>query len=79
MDMKKLRERVKKRPETIASELNVALSTVRNWESGRHEPRLPLTQIPDFLKAYDCTLEEAIAAAMGSYAQFHGKGVEVKP
>ncbi|ABW32998.1 helix-turn-helix domain-containing protein [Acaryochloris marina] len=73
MDMKQLRERLNKRPEEIAVELNVALSTVRNWESGRHEPRLPISEIPQFLKTYQCSLDDAIAAAAASHKKFHGK------
>jgi putative transcriptional regulator len=66
MDMKQLRERINKRPEQIAVDLEVTLSTVRNWESGRHEPRLPISEIPKFLAVYECTLEEAIDAAKAS-------------
>jgi putative transcriptional regulator len=73
MDMKKLRERVSKRPEEIAVALNVAVSTVWNWESGKHEPRLPLTGIPKFLETYQCTLDEAIAAAQSSRSKYLGE------
>ena len=59
-----------KRPEQIAVDLDVALSTVRNWESGRHEPRLPISEIPKFLEVYECTLEEAINAAKASTQKY---------
>jgi putative transcriptional regulator len=70
MNMKQLRERVNKRPEQIAVDLDVTLSTVRNWESGRHEPRLLISEIPKFLAVYQCTLEEAIDAAKASHQKY---------
>lgn len=72
MDMKQLRQRLKKSPEEIAVALSVTVSTVRNWESGRHEPRLPISDIPKFLDAYQCSLDDAIAAAAESHKKFHG-------
>ncbi|BAZ67470.1 MAG: helix-turn-helix transcriptional regulator [Pelatocladus maniniholoensis HA4357-MV3] len=70
MDMKQLREKVGLRTVDIASKLGIAESTVRNWDSGRHSPRLSIEEIPKFLEVYQCSLEEAIAAAKESRRKF---------
>ena len=56
--MKKLRERVKLRTVDVAYHLNVAESTVRNWEHGRTIPKLRLDQFSQLLQLYSCTFEE---------------------
>jgi transcriptional regulator with XRE-family HTH domain len=70
MDMKQLRERLNKRVEHIAIELDIATSTVWNWEKGRHEPRIPISLVPKLLKAYECSLEEVINSAQESVKQY---------
>ncbi len=70
MDMKQLREKAGLRSVDVASKLGIAESTVRNWDIGRHSPRLPIEEIPEFLKVYQCTLEEAIEAARNSKNKF---------
>lgn len=70
MDMKQLREKAGLRSVDVASRLGLAESTVRNWDIGRHSPRLPIEDIPKFLEVYQCTLEEAIAAATQSRHKF---------
>ena len=70
MNMKQLRERLKKRPEHIAIELGVSVSTVWNWESGKHEPRLPISLVPQLLESYQCSLEEVIKSAQESVRQY---------
>lgn len=70
MDMKQLREKAGLRTVDVASKLGIAESTVRNWDIGRHTPRLPIEDIPRFLEAYQCTLEEAIKAAKESRRKF---------
>lgn len=70
MDMKQLREKAGLRTVDVASKLGIAESTVRNWDIGRHSPRLPIEDMPKFLQVYQCTLEEAIAAAKESRRKF---------
>lgn len=70
MDMKQLREKAGLRSVDVASRLGLAESTVRNWDIGRHSPRLPIEDIPKFLEVYQCSLEEAIAAAHQSRQKF---------
>ena len=71
--MKDLRENAGKRAEEIALELDIAVSTVRFWEQGRHEPRIPISKVPEFLKAYNCSIDEAIEASKESQRQFAKK------
>ena len=70
MDMKQLREKVGLRSVDVASKLGIAKSTVRNWDTGRHSPRLPIEEVPKFLQVYQCTLEQAIKAAQNSRRNF---------
>ncbi|WP_414756569.1 helix-turn-helix domain-containing protein [Anabaena sp. CCY 9910] len=70
MDMKELRERAGLRTVDVASRLGIAESTVRNWDIGRHTPRLPIEDIPKFLEVYQCTLEEVVEAAKESKKKF---------
>ncbi len=72
MDMKQLREKAGLRTVDIASRLGLAESTVRNWDVGRHSPRLPIEDVPKFLEVYGCTLDEAIEAAKESRKKFEG-------
>lgn len=65
-----MRERAGLRTVDVASRLGIAESTVRNWDIGRHTPRLPIEEIPKFLEVYQCTLEEVIEAAKESKKKF---------
>ena len=66
--MKKLRERVKLRTVDVAYHLNVAESTVRNWEHGRTIPKLRLDQFSELLQLYGCSFEELEQAMKESMA-----------
>lgn len=58
MDMKQLRQRSGLRAEDIAVRLDIALSTVRNWEQGRTIPRLRIDQTALLCRLYNCTIDE---------------------
>ena len=58
MDMKKLRQKAGIRAEEVAVSLEIALSTIRNWEQGRTIPRLRADQFFKLLRLYNCTAEE---------------------
>ena len=65
--MKQLRERAKLRTVDVAYHLNVAESTIRNWEHGRTIPKLRLDQFSELLQLYSCSfadLEQAMKASM---------------
>lgn len=53
-----LRERVGLTQEALANKLGVTDHTVRNWEKGRHEPKLTIRQVKALCAALKCTLEE---------------------
>ena len=59
--MKQLRERVNLRTVDVASRLEIAESTVRNWEHGRSVPRFELVR--PLMELYKCgfnDLDEAV-------------------
>ena len=58
MDLKQLREKTQLKAEEAAFKLDIALSTLRNWEAGKHQPTMTPDQFANALKVYDCTLEE---------------------
>lgn len=62
MNMKDLRQRVGKRPEEIAVEMGVAVSTVHNWDQLRSVPRMTAAGFKKLMTAYECTLDELIEA-----------------
>ena len=57
VNLRELRESAGLKPEELAFRLDIGYSTVRNWEIGRHEPRLPITKVPSLLQLYNCSLE----------------------
>lgn len=61
--MKELRERSGKRPEDIASELKVGISTVRNWEMSKNAPRTSPIGMTEIMRAYGCTFDELVRAS----------------
>lgn len=69
MDMRELREKANLSAEEAAFKLNVAHSTIRNWESGRTEPSLGVTKISQLLKLYECSFEELEQAVIESKAK----------
>ncbi|MBP0018938.1 MAG: helix-turn-helix transcriptional regulator [Cyanobacteria bacterium SBLK] len=66
MDMRQLRENQGLRTVDVASKVDVAESTVRNWEYGKTIPRLRIDQIDALLKLYGCTFDELFAAVKES-------------
>ena len=69
MDMKELREKAQLSAEGAAYKLDVAHSTIRNWESGRTEPSMGITKISQLLKLYNCSFEELEQAVIESKAK----------
>ena len=61
--MKELRQRTGLRAEDVAVRLNIAVSTVRNWEQGRTIPKLRVDQFALLCKLYQCSIEELNQAA----------------
>jgi putative transcriptional regulator len=70
MDMKELRERAGLRTVDVASRMGIAESTVRNWDIGRHSPRVPIEDVPLLVKVYQASLDEIIAASKESRKRF---------
>lgn len=62
MNMKQLRIRSGKRAEDIASLLNVAMSTVRNWEQLKNAPRMTPLGMQKMMEVYGCTFEDLVQA-----------------
>lgn len=62
MNMKQLRKRSGKRPEDIASELGVAISTVRNWEQLKNAPRMTPKGMKQLMDVYICSFDDLIEA-----------------
>lgn len=62
MNMKDLRQRIGKRAEEIAVELNVAVSTVRNWDQLKTSPRMTPTGLKRLMDVYQCTFDELVEA-----------------
>lgn len=58
MSIKQLRKRAGLKVEDVAATLDVAISTVGNWEQGRTIPRLRVDQTAKLLRLYNCTFEE---------------------
>ncbi len=58
MDMKTLRQNSGLRAEDVAVKLDIALSTVRNWEQGRTIPKLRIDQTAELCRLYKCSIEE---------------------
>lgn len=65
--MKQLRLKAGLKVEEVAIALDVATSSINNWEQGRHEPRLYVSQFNRLCQLYSVdgdTLEVAIAESM---------------
>lgn len=50
----------------VAQSLDVAESTVRNWDKGRSEPRLKLGQVKKLIELYQCSLDDLLEAITNS-------------
>jgi len=62
MNMKELRLRTGKKAEVIAVELNVAISTIRNWDQLNTVPRMTPIGLAKLMEVYQCTFEELMKA-----------------
>ena len=71
--MKKLRKRAGLTQAQIARELEIAESTVRNWDQGRTLPRLNALEYPKLLDLLKSTPIELANAALGSFEEFQKK------
>ena len=58
MNMEELRDRQGLSLEDVASRMSKSYSTVRNWEAGRTEPTLSVTEMLNLCGLYNCSLEE---------------------
>lgn len=66
MDMKELRQKAGLRAEDVAVQLDIAVSTVRNWEQGRTIPKLRLDQFAQLCRLYKCSFEDLEKASQES-------------
>ncbi len=73
MNLKQLRNRAELRILDVAYRLNVAESTVRNWETGRTLPTLNPPEMVTLCQMYQVSLEELAAIAMSSYEEHKRK------
>lgn len=58
MTMRNLRKKANIKVKDLAASLEIAESTVWNWEQGRTIPRLRADQFFKLLRLYKCTVEE---------------------
>ncbi len=66
MELRKLREKVSLTATKVADHLDVAESSVRNWEKGRSLPRLRADQFDRLCDLYNCTIKELAQAVRES-------------
>lgn len=52
--------------QAVAAELDVAESTVRNWDKGRTEPKLKIEQFDKLMKLYKCSFNDLLEAVRNS-------------
>nr|WP_238718341.1 helix-turn-helix transcriptional regulator [Petrachloros mirabilis] len=64
--MKELRQKAGLKAEEVAVKLDIAVSTVRNWEQGRTLPKMRVDQFAGLCKLYSCTIEELEQSARRS-------------
>lgn len=62
MNLRQIREQNDLSVEDVASRLGKSHSTIRNWESGKTEPTLGVTEMAQLCKLYRCTFEELVQA-----------------
>ena len=58
VNLKELRERSGLKAEQVAVQLGIALSTLRNWEQGKHRPTMNPDEYYAVTQVYKCTYEE---------------------
>lgn len=73
MEMKTLREQAQLRTIDVAYRLNVAESTVRNWDTGRTLPTLNPSEMLTLCQMYKISLEELAAIAISSHEEHKRK------
>ena len=56
--MKALRQQIGLSTGKVAKELDIAESTVRNWEKGRSSPRLEVSKMVQLCELYQVTIQE---------------------
>lgn len=56
--MKQLREQVNLSPADVASQLEISVSSINNWEAGRTMPKLRLDQFMELIRLYQCNAED---------------------
>lgn len=71
--MKELRERAELTTVDVAYHLDVAESSVRNWDVGRTLPTFPINEVSKVLKLYKCSLEEITEAVEASRSEYLSK------
>lgn len=67
MNLRALRKRAGLRIIDVASELNCAQSSIRNWEKGRTTPMMEVWQVFRLRDLYQCTeaeLKQAVKESM---------------
>ena len=74
MNMKSLRQKAGLKAETVAVQIGIGVSTIRNWEQGRTIPRLRLDQFVELCKLYRCSIEELHRAAKQSIKEQDAAG-----
>lgn len=66
MNLRQLRERLNLSVEDVASRLGKSHSTIRNWESGKTEPTLGVSEMASLCDLYQCNFEELREAVQGT-------------
>ena len=72
--MKQLRERVNLSPADVASQLEISVSSVNNWEAGRTIPKLRLDQFMELMRLYQCDSKELEQAHKESQQKYLSGG-----
>ena len=67
--LKQMRSSVNLTVEQVAVQLDIAISTVRNWEQGRTVPKMRLDQFVKLCQLYNCTLEELHEAVRNGFEE----------
>ncbi len=70
--MKQLRQQAGLRTIDVAYHLDIAESTVRNWEYGRTMPRLRADQFAQLCELYKCSIHKLAQASQNSQAEALG-------
>jgi putative transcriptional regulator len=73
MNLKQLKKRAELRILDVAYRLNVAESTVRNWETGRTLPTLNPFEMLMLCQMYKVSLEELAVIAISSHEEHKRK------